>query len=48
MDAAWTEIFGSADNTIVIPEDDGSNSSGFFDMTDDELPEGSDEPVIGG
>ncbi len=48
VDAAWSEIFGSAENSIVIPEDDGSNNGGFFDMTDDEidseLPDNSDEP----
>ena len=48
VDAVWSGIFGSADNTIVIPEDDGSNNGGFFDMTDDEidseLPDNSDEP----
>lgn len=51
VDAAWSEIFGSAENRIVIPEDDGSDNGGFFDMTDDidsELPDNSDEPVIGG
>lgn len=31
VDSAWSSIFGSADNTIVIPEDDGS-SNNFFDM----------------
>ena len=31
VDSAWSSIFGSADNTIVIPEDDG-NSNNFFDM----------------
>lgn len=31
VDAAWSSIFGSANNTIVIPEDDGS-SNNFFDM----------------
>ncbi len=48
VDAAWSEIFDSAENNIVIPEDDGSNNGGFFDMTDDEidseLPDNSDEP----
>ena len=34
VDAAWSGIFGSADNTIVIPEDDGS-SNNFFDMSAD-------------
>ncbi len=46
VDAVWGEIFGSAENSIVIPEDDGSNNGGFFDMTDDELPE--DEVMVGG
>ena len=45
VDEVWSGIFGSADNSIVIPEDDGSNG-GFFDMTDDELPEG--EVMVGG
>ena len=45
VDAAWSGIFGSADNSIVIPADNG-NSGGFFDMTDDELPEGG--VMIGG
>ena len=48
VDAVWGEIFGSAENSIVIPEDDGSNNGGFFDMTDDEidseLPDNSNEP----
>ena len=48
VDAAWSGIFGSAENVIVIPEDDGSDNGGFFDMTDDsidpELPDGSNEP----
>lgn len=34
VDAAWSGIFGSADNTIVVPEDDGS-SNNFFDMSAD-------------
>ena len=45
VDTVWSGIFGSADNSITIPEDDG-NSGGFFDMTDDELPEG--EVMVGG
>ena len=45
VDAVWSGIFGSADNSITIPEDDG-NSGGFFDMTDDELPEGG--VMVGG
>ncbi len=45
VDEVWSGIFGSADNSIVIPEDDGS--SGGFNMEDD--LEGLDgEPVIGG
>ena len=47
VDDAWSGIFGSADNSITIPEDDGS-SGGLFDMTDDdmgpELPDDSSEP----
>ena len=46
VDEAWSGIFGSADNSITIPEDDGSNNGGFFDMGDDELPDG--EIMIGG
>ena len=45
-DAVWSGIFGSADNSITIPEDDGSSNGGrFFDMTDDE---GNNDPVLGG
>lgn len=48
VDAAWSGIFGSAENVIVIPEDDGSDNGGFFDMTDEEidpeLPDGSNDP----
>lgn len=48
VDEVWSGIFGSADNSIVIPEDDGSDNGGFFDMTDDdidsELPDNSDDP----
>ena len=46
VDAVWSGIFGSADNSITIPEDDGSSNGGFFDMGDDELPNG--EIMIGG
>lgn len=45
VDAVWSGIFGSADNSITIPEDDGSGNGGFFDMGDDELPDG--EIMIG-
>ena len=45
-DTVWSGIFGSADNSITIPEDDGSSNGGFFDMGDDELPDG--EIMIGG
>ncbi len=45
VDAAWSDIFGSAENVITIPEDDG-NSGGFFDMSEDELP--GDEIILGG
>ena len=41
----WRGIFGSADNGITIPEEDGSNNGDFFDMTDDE---GNNDPVLGG
>ena len=44
VDEAWSGIFGSADNSITIPEDDGNNG---FNMEDD--LEGLDgEPMIGG
>ena len=46
VDEVWSGIFGSADNSINIPEDDGSSNGGFFDMSDDELPDG--EIMIGG
>lgn len=45
VDEAWSGIFGSADNSITVPEDNGSNNGGFFDMTDDE---GNNDPVLGG
>ena len=46
VDAVWSGIFGSADNSITILEDDGSsNNGGSFDMTDDE---GNNDPVLGG
>lgn len=44
VDEAWRGIFGSADNSIVIPEDDGN--SGFNMEGDFEGLDG--EPVIGG
>ncbi len=34
VDSVWSGIFGSADNAIVVPEDDG-NSNNFFDMNAD-------------
>ena len=45
VDEAWSGIFGSADNSITVPEDNGSSNGGFFDMTDDE---GNNDPVLGG
>ena len=46
VEEVWRGIFGSADNSITIPEeDDSSNNGGFFDMTDDE---GNNDPVLGG
>lgn len=46
VDAAWSGIFGTAENTIVIPEDNGGNG-GFFDM--DDMPEDADgNGLIGG
>lgn len=45
VDEVWSSIFGSADNSITIPEDDGSSNG--FNMEDD--LEGLDgEPMIGG
>lgn len=46
VDETWSGIFGSADNSITVPEDNGSGNGGFFDMGDDELPDG--EIMIGG
>ena len=46
VDEVWRGILGSADNGITIPEEDGSGNGGFFDMGDDELPDG--EIMIGG
>ena len=44
VDDVWSGIFGSADNSIVIPEDDGNSG---FNM--DEDIDGLDgEPVVGG
>ena len=46
VDEVWRGIFGSADNGITIPEENGSNNNAdFFDMTDDE---GNNDPVLGG
>ena len=45
VDEVWSGIFGSADNTITIPEDDGSSNG--FNIEDD--LEGLDgAPAIGG
>ena len=41
VDAVWSGIFGAADNSIVIPADDGSSG---FGMDEDETPAGSDTP----
>ena len=46
VDEVWSGIFSSADNSIVIPEDDDSSNGSFFNMTDDELPEGG--VMVGG
>ena len=44
VDAAWSEIFGSAENSIVIPED-----SGNVNMYDDETEGNTDDiPMLGG
>ncbi len=45
VDEVWSGIFGSTDNSITIPEDDGNNG-GFFDMSGDEQSE--DAPIVGG
>ena len=45
VDAVWSDIFGSADNSITVPEDNSNNNGGFFDMTDEE---GDNGPVLGG
>lgn len=47
VDAAWNEIFGSAENTIVIPEDNGDNG-GFFNMEDENLEGLDGTSTIGG
>lgn len=47
VDAVWNEIFGSAENTIVIPEDDGDNG-GFFNMEDENLEGLDGTSTIGG
>ncbi len=44
VDDVWSGIFGSADNSIVIPEDDGNSG---FNMEGD-LEGTGGEPVIGG
>lgn len=44
VDDAWKAIFGSAENSISIPEDNGSNG---FDMSDSE-ENNDDLPVLGG
>ena len=42
VDAAWSAIFGTAENSIVIPEDSGN-------MNMDEALEGADDmPILGG
>ena len=44
VDSAWSEIFGSAENSIVIPED-----SGNVNMYDDETEGDTDDiPMLGG
>ena len=44
VDAAWSEIFGSAENSIVIPAD-----SGNVNMYDDEVIDDTDDiPMLGG
>lgn len=44
VDAAWNEIFGAAENSIVIPAD-----SGNVNMYDDETSDDTDDiPMLGG
>ena len=45
VDEVWSGIFGSADNTINIPEDDGSSAGGLV-PPDDDMTDG--EIVVGG
>lgn len=45
VDDVWSGIFGSAENSITIPEDDGSSTSGLV-PPDDDLSDG--EIVVGG
>ena len=45
VDEAWSGIFGSADNSIVIPEDNGSSS---FTMGDDNSNDMDDGATLGG
>lgn len=44
VDDAWKAIFGAAENSISIPEDDGNSGFNMNDGLDD--PDG--EPVVGG
>ena len=44
VDDAWKAIFGSAENSISIPEDDGNSG---FNMNDG-LDDSDGEPVVGG
>ena len=45
VDEAWSGIFGSANNSIVIPEDNGSSS---FNMGDDNSNDMDDGATLGG
>lgn len=44
VDDAWKAIFGSAENSISIPEDDGSNDFNMNDGVDDS----DGAPIVGG
>lgn len=44
VDDAWKAIFGSAENSISIPEDDGNSG---FNMNDG-LDDSDGEPIVGG
>ena len=48
VDAAWSAIFGSSENSIVIPADSG-NVNMYDDETGDETGDDTDDiPMLGG